>query len=82
MLAVPVYGQSQTKAPPGPPPPPPKSQQEIDADRKAQSDYENSLRNIPDRPPADPWGNARGLDAPPKTAPKAKSKPQAKATAN
>jgi hypothetical protein len=63
LLAGPAYGQSQ-KAPPGPPPPPPKSQQEIEADKAAERAYQSSLRNIPDQPAADPWGNARSLDAP------------------
>jgi hypothetical protein len=65
MLAGPVYAQSQGKGQtPGPPPPPPKSQQEIDAERAAERAYKNSLGNIPDQPPADPWGNARSMDAP------------------
>jgi hypothetical protein len=64
ILIAPALGQSQNKAPPGPPPPPPKSQQEIQAEKTAQDAYENSLRNIPDKPPADPWGTARSLDAP------------------
>lgn len=70
MLAGPVYAQSQGRGQtPGPPPPPPKSQQEIDAERAAERAYKNSLGNIPDQPPADPWGNARSMDAP-KTAAK------------
>ena len=62
LLAGPAYGQSQSKAPPGPPPPPPKSQQEIQADKAAERAYQSSLRNIPDQPPADPWGGARNID--------------------
>jgi len=80
MLAGPAYGQAggQNKTP-GPPPPPPKTQQEIDNDRAAEQAYKNSLRNIPDKPPADPWGDARSLDAPkaaakPSTATKTGSK--------
>lgn len=73
LLAAPAHGQSQNKAPPGPPPPPPKSQQERQTEKAAQDAYENSLRNIPDQAPADPWGNARSLDAP-----KAVAKPAAK----
>jgi hypothetical protein len=66
LLAMPAFAQSsQSKSQtPGPPPPPPKSKQEIDAERKADQDYKKSLGNIPDQPPADPWGNARGTDAP------------------
>jgi hypothetical protein len=79
-LAGPAYGQisGQTKTP-GPPPPPPKSQQEIEAERSAERAYKNSLRNIPDQPPADPWGNARSLDTP-KAA--AKAKPPTKSGGN
>jgi hypothetical protein len=42
----------------------PKSPQEIEADKAADRAYKNSLGNIPDQPPTDPWGNARGVDAP------------------
>jgi hypothetical protein len=63
MLAGSAYAQT-SKAPPGPPPPPPKSHQEIEAERAAERAYKDSLSNIPDRPAADPWGNARGVDAP------------------
>jgi hypothetical protein len=62
MLVGSAYAQSQQT--PGPPAPPPKSQQEIDAERKAEQAYKKSLGNIPDQPPADPWGNARSIDAP------------------
>jgi hypothetical protein len=62
LLAGPAYAQGKTT--PGPPPAPPKSQQEIAADRAAERAYQSSLGNIPDQPAADPWGNARGIDAP------------------
>ena len=75
MLALPAYAQGLSgRGAPGPPPPPPKTQQEIEGERSAERAYKNSLRNIPDRPPADPWGNARSMDSP-KTATKT---PQAK----
>ena len=45
-------------------PPPPKSRQEIEAERAADRAYKNSLKNIPDQPPADPWDVARGGDTP------------------
>jgi hypothetical protein len=79
-LAGPAYGQisGQNKTP-GPPPAPPKSQQEIEAERAAERAYKNSLRAIPDQPPADPWGNARSLEAP-KAA--AKAKPATKSGGN
>jgi hypothetical protein len=70
LLAGPGYAQSsQSKSQsPGPPLPPLKSQQEIDAERKAEQAYKNSLGNIPDQPPADPWGNARSANTPQTTA--------------
>jgi hypothetical protein len=65
MLAVPALAQSlNSNPPPGPPPPPPKSRQEIEAERSAEQAYRNSLKNIPDQPAADPWGNARSVGAP------------------
>ena len=79
MLAGPVYAQSQGRGQtPGPPPPPPKSQQEIDAERAAERAYKNSLGNIPDKPPADPWGNARSLDGPKNPAKNAAKTPATK----
>jgi hypothetical protein len=81
LLAGPAYAQSKT---PGPPPPPPKSQQEIEAERAAERAYKSSLGNIPDQPPADPWGNARSLDAPKAAAKTPAVKPRTKtgSTAN
>jgi hypothetical protein len=58
MLAVPAYAQSQNSKDP------PKSPQEIEAERAAEQAYKKSLSNIPNQPPADPWGNARSMDAP------------------
>jgi hypothetical protein len=43
-------------------PPAAKSQTEIDADKAAERAYKNSLGNIPDQAPADPWGGARNID--------------------
>ena len=81
MLAGPAYGQvsSQKQTPTPAPGAPPKTPQEIEADKAADRAYQSSLRNIPDQPPADPWGIARSADAP-KTP--AKAKPHPKATAN
>ena len=69
---------------PGPPPPSPKTRQEIEAERTAEKAYSNSLKSIPDKPPADPWGIARGADTPQATAKIHPAKPAAKAgsTAN
>jgi hypothetical protein len=51
---IPRYGDVAT----------PKSPQEIEADKAADKAYKNSLGNIPDQGPVDPWGNARSSDAP------------------
>ena len=40
----------------------PKSRQEIESERAAERAYKNSLGNIPDKAPADPWGIARTPD--------------------
>jgi hypothetical protein len=53
-----------------------KSQTEINADKAAARAYENSLKNIPDQGPVDPWGNARSTDAP-----RSAAKPAAKSAA-
>jgi hypothetical protein len=80
-LAWPAFGQTTSKAPPqATPGGPPKTQHEIEADKAADSAYQKSLKNIPDQPPADPWGNARTTDtsktAANKTAAKSKSAPK------
>jgi hypothetical protein len=63
ILAAPAYGQQGNKTP-GAPAAPPKSQKEIEAERSAEKAYQNSLKSIPDKPPADPWGNARNVETP------------------
>ncbi len=75
LLAGPAFAQG---AVPKPPPTPPKSQQEIENDRAAERAYKNSLRNIPDKPPADPWGIVRSDDAPKAAAKPAPAKPRTK----
>ena len=55
---VPRYGEKAKE----------KSQGEIAADKRAARAYENSLKNIPDQGPVDPWGNARSAEAPKTTA--------------
>jgi hypothetical protein len=64
LLTTPAYAQLNDGKAPGPPPAPPKSQQEIKAERDAAQAYKKSLGNIPDQPPADPWGIARGATDP------------------
>ena len=71
-LAAPAYGQISKGAPGPAPGGPPKTPQEIEAEKSADRAYQKSLKNIPDQPPADPWGNARSPDTP-KTAVKSKS---------
>ena len=58
-----------------------KSQQEINADKAAARAYENSLKNIPDQGPVDPWGNARSTEAPKTPATKTAAKPATKSAA-
>jgi hypothetical protein len=53
-----------------------KTQTQIEADRQAEKAYNNSLGNIPDKGPSDPWGNARSVNEP-----KPVAKPAAKKTA-
>jgi hypothetical protein len=60
--SVPRYGDMKEKSP-----------QEIAAEREADKAYQKSLGNIPERGPADPWGNVRS-DAAPKPAAKAAAK--------
>ena len=59
LLAGPVNAQ---KAVPPPPSDPPKSPSQIEAEKNQDRAYKNSLGNIPDKPPADPWGGARATE--------------------
>jgi hypothetical protein len=67
---VPRYGEKAKE----------KTQGEIAADKRAARAYENSLKNIPDQGPVDPWGNARRAEAP-KTTTKTTAKPVTKSAA-
>jgi hypothetical protein len=74
---IPRYGDQTGKTP-----------EQIGVEKRADKAYQKSLGNIPEQAPADPWGSARGTDAP-KAAAKsaqgtAKLKPQTKtgSTAN
>jgi hypothetical protein len=73
VLAGPVYAQ-RPSAPTASDPP--KSQIQIDGEKSTERAYKNSLSNIPDQPPADPWGGARATEAPKS----ASTPPQAKRT--
>jgi hypothetical protein len=73
VLAGPAYAQ-RPSAPTASDPP--KSQTQIDGEKSAERAYKNSLSNIPDQPPVDPWGGARATEAPKPAA----TPPQAKRT--
>ncbi len=59
LLAGPVFAQV---APPAAPTDPPKTLGQIESEKFTDRAYKNSLRNIPDKPAADPWGGARAID--------------------
>jgi len=61
LVAGPAYAQ---KGAPAAPQDPPKSPSQIESEKSADRAYKNSLGNIPDQPPADPWGGARAVEAP------------------
>ncbi|MGA7803031.1 hypothetical protein [Bradyrhizobium sp.] len=85
-LAEPAFAQSQDKMPTMEQMMDAKTPDQIEKERAADKAYKESLKKIPDaKTSSDPWGSARGSDAP-KTAAKtpATKKPIAKAgvTAN
>jgi hypothetical protein len=61
LLAGPAYAAGGVKPPAATDPP--KSQSEIEAEKSNEKAYKKSLGNIPDQPPADPWGGARATEA-------------------
>jgi hypothetical protein len=63
LLAGPAYAQSQSVPKYGETDKE-KSPQEIAAQREAEKAYKNSLSNIPDKGPSDPWGIVRSDNAP------------------
>lgn len=65
ILTGPVFAQgikppAPTDAPKGP--------GELETEKNRDQAYKKSLRNIPDQPPADPWGGARAIDGSSNTA--------------
>jgi hypothetical protein len=62
ILAGPAYAQTQPVPRYGEAPKD-KSPQQIEADQAAERAYKNSLSNIPDKGPSDPWGNMRSDSA-------------------
>jgi hypothetical protein len=61
LLGTPAYAQ---RGAPAAPSEPPKSPTQIEQEKASENAYKRSLRNIPDQPPADPWGGARAVEAP------------------
>jgi hypothetical protein len=66
---VPTYGEADKDKTPG----------QIEYSKSAERAYRNSIDNVPDKGPVDPWGNARGVGEP--KAAKAAAKRDAKAAA-
>ena len=64
ILAGPAYAQTQQPVPRYGEAPKDKTPQQIEADQAAERAYKNSLSNIPDKGPSDPWGNMRSDSAP------------------
>ena len=52
--AVPRYGEKDKE----------KTWNEREQEKEAERAYKRSLGNVPDKGPADPWGNARSVEAP------------------
>ena len=61
LLAAPAYAQRGAASAPADPP---KSQTQIEQEKATDNAYKRSLGNIPDQPPADPWGGARAVETP------------------
>jgi len=59
LLAGPAFAQGVK---PPAPTDPPKGPGEVETEKSNNEAYKRSLRNIPDKPPADPWGGARAVD--------------------
>jgi hypothetical protein len=60
---------------------PEKKPAEIEAEKAQQRAYDKSLGNIPDKGPTDPWGGARGSDAPKPATKTSSAKPRSKPVA-
>jgi hypothetical protein len=80
LLAGPAYAQ---RGAPAAPQEQPKSPNQIEQEKASENAYKRSLGNIPDQPPADPWGGARAVEAPKATVQSPPSKrTKASSTAN
>jgi hypothetical protein len=83
LLAGPAYAQSpEAPIPQYRQPDPDKTPSQIQDAKDAEKAYKNSLSNVPNQGPVDPWGNTRSVGEPKaaKTAVKASPKPKIKAT--
>lgn len=58
LVAGPAFAQIKPPAPSDPP----KTAGQIEMEKSADQAYKNSLRNIPDKPAADPWGGAHAME--------------------
>lgn len=52
--------------------------EQIEEEKRTDKAYQKSLGNIPAQAPADPWGNARGVDAPKAATNTSQAKPKVK----
>lgn len=84
MMILLSAGPALAQIKPPPPQDPPTSPSEKELQKSTDSAYKRSLGNIPDKPPADPWGGARAVDPakPAATAPTKRTKASAGGTAN
>ena len=62
MIALLVAGPAYAQRAPAAPQEPPKSPNQIEQEKANENAYKKSLGNIPDQPPADPWGGARAVE--------------------
>ena len=76
LLAGPAYAQNAVQR--AGEPDHVKTEQEKAGDRAAERAYRQSLGNIPDKGPTDPWGTMRSDNGPAKAAPKNSTKAAAK----
>ena len=79
LLAGPAFAQRGAASAPADPP---KSQTQIEQEKATDSAYKRSLGNIPDQPPADPWGGARALEPAKPVAKDSGKRSKASTTAN
>jgi hypothetical protein len=79
-----AQGASQNAIRPPPPSEPPTSPSQKEFEKSTNDAYKKSLGNIPDKPPADPWGGAHAVDPPKSTtsAPAKRTKASAGSTTN